>query len=66
MKKLLVIALLLGMWKGKADILPWLVAALAAIAASRLIPGNWYIIIGGLLGSFAGAVADSRGQRHAG
>jgi len=60
------IALLLGMWKGKADILPWLVAALAAIAASRLIPGNWYIIIGGLLGSFAGAVADSRRQRHAG
>ena len=54
------IALLLGMWKGKSDILPWLVAALAAIAASRLLPGNWYIIIGGLLGSLAGALADSR------
>ncbi|HEV7275583.1 MAG TPA: AzlC family ABC transporter permease [Devosiaceae bacterium] len=57
------IALLLGMWKGKSDSLPWLVAALAAIAASRLLPGNWYIIIGGLLGSLAGALADSRREQ---
>lgn len=54
------IALLLGMWRGKSDILPWTVAALAAITASRLLPGNWYIIIGGLLGSLAGAIASSR------
>lgn len=52
------IALLLGMWKGKSDLLPWLVAALAAIAAAQLLPGNWYIIIGGLLGSLAGALAE--------
>ena len=57
------IALLLGMWKGKSDILPWVVAALAAIAASRLRPGNWYIIIGGLVGSLAGALADSRREQ---
>lgn len=54
------VALLLGMWKGKSDVLPWVVAALAAIAASRLLPGNWYIIIGGLLGSLAGAIASIR------
>ena len=38
---------------------PWIVGALAAIVTSRLIEGNWYIIIGGLVGSFAGALADS-------
>ena len=33
-------ALLLGMWKGKGDLVPWLVAALAAIISARLIPGS--------------------------
>jgi len=54
------IALLLGMWKGKGDLVPWIVAALAAVATAKLIPGNWYIIIGGLVGSFAGAVVEMR------
>ena len=54
------LALLLGMWKGKSDLIPWLVAALAAIVSARLIPGNWYIIIGGLLGSLAGALVEMR------
>lgn len=52
------LALLLGMWKGRGDIIPWLVAALAAIISARLIPGSWYILIGGLVGSLAGAIAD--------
>jgi len=34
------LALLLGMWKGRIDIVPWAVAALSAIAAARLIEGN--------------------------
>ena len=54
------IALLLGMWKGKGDLVPWIVAALVAIAAAKLIPGNWYIIIGGLAGSLAGAIVETR------
>lgn len=60
------LALLLGMWKGRGDLIPWIVGALAAILASRLIEGNWYIIIGGLVGSFAGALSETvRGRRHA-
>jgi len=59
------IALLLGMWRGRGDIVPWLVGALAAIATASLVEGKWYIIVGGLLGSFAGALADqSRTRRH--
>lgn len=52
------LALLLGMWKSRADLLPWGVAALSAIIAARLIEGSWYILIGGIVGSLAGALAD--------
>jgi predicted branched-subunit amino acid permease len=59
------LALLLGMWKGRGDLVPWIVAALAAIATSQLIAGNWYIIVGGLVGSFAGALAETwKDRRH--
>jgi predicted branched-subunit amino acid permease len=51
------------MWKGKADLVPWLVAALAAIVSAKLIEGSWYILIGGLVGSFAGALSER--LRHA-
>jgi 4-azaleucine resistance transporter AzlC len=54
------LALLLGMWKGKADLVPWLAAAFLAFAAARLIPGSWYILIGGIGGSLAGAIAEWR------
>lgn len=58
------LALLLGMWRGKADLVPWMVAALAAIASVRLIEGSWYILIGGLVGSLAGAIVE-RLRHHA-
>jgi 4-azaleucine resistance transporter AzlC len=57
------LALLLGMWRGKADLVPWLVGAAAALIAARLVEGNWYIIIGGLVGSLAGAILETR-SRH--
>lgn len=57
------LALLLGMWKGKADLLPWLVAAVAAIVTSQLIDGNWHILVGGIAGSFVGALMEVR--KHA-
>lgn len=59
------IALLLGMWKGRGDLVPWIVAALAAIVTARLAPGNWSIIVGGLLGSLVGALIETRkGAAH--
>jgi 4-azaleucine resistance transporter AzlC len=54
------LALLVGMWKGKRDIAPWLVAAVAAIVAAHWLPGKWYILIGGLAGSITGAVQHAR------
>lgn len=58
------LALLLGMWRGRGDLIPWIVGALAAILTSQLIEGNWYIIVGGLVGSFAGALAESMKERR--
>ncbi len=45
------LALLAGMWRGRSDLAPWLVAALASLVIARLVPGNWYILAGALAGS---------------
>ncbi|WIY54409.1 AzlC family ABC transporter permease [Devosia sp. YIM 151766] len=58
------LALLLGMWKGKGDLVPWLVAALAAIVTAQYIEGSWHILVGGIAGSFAGALVEVRKHAH--
>ena len=57
------LALLLGLWKGRSDLLPWIVAAVVAIVVARVLPGQWFIIAGGLVGSLAGALAEFRKAR---
>lgn len=52
--------LLVLLFKGKRDLLPWAIAAAVAITADRLLPGNWYIILGGLAGCLAGALRYGR------
>ena len=49
------IALLSGFWRGKSDLLPWIIAAGVALACHHWLPGKWYILAGGLAGSLAGA-----------
>ncbi len=46
-------ALAVGLWQGKKDILPWVVSGGLALLAHYLLPGKWYIVIGGLGGAFA-------------
>lgn len=50
------LAILAGMWRGRSDLLPWAVAAVVAVAAHQWLPGQWYVLLGGLAGSLAGAV----------
>lgn len=54
------LALISGMWRGKSDLFPWMVAAAVAVAASELLPGQWYVLLGGLAGSLAGVVSRGR------
>lgn len=53
------ITLLVGVWDGRQDALPIVVAAIVAVAAAFLLSGNGYIIIGGVVGSVAGVVRDT-------
>lgn len=54
------LALLVGMWKGKSNLLPWAVAAVVAVAAAHVLPGKWYILLGGIAGSMVGAIVDAK------
>lgn len=57
------LALLVPLWRGKLDLLPWVVAALVAVVSAHFVPGKWYILLGALAGSIAGAIVG--GARHA-
>ncbi|GCE25528.1 transporter [Dictyobacter alpinus] len=50
------LTLLVGVWKGKADSLPWIVAALVAVVSAHLLPGTWYILLGAFAGSAVGVI----------
>jgi 4-azaleucine resistance transporter AzlC len=50
------LALIVGMWKGKMSLVPWVVAAGVAVVAAHWLPGQWYILLGALAGSIVGAV----------
>ncbi len=53
------IALLLPMWRGLGDLLPWAVAGAVAFSVSRLLPGSsWHIVVGALAGGLAGGLRD--------
>lgn len=48
-----------GLYRGRGDALPW-AAAIAGTAASLLwLPGNWYILVGGLCAGLVGLLRDA-------
>ncbi len=53
------IALLTFFWKGPAQIPAWLTAGITAWITFLLLPGKWYIVLGGLAGGLAGAWKDA-------
>jgi len=60
------VAILVVMWRGRTDLVPWCVAALTAMLFARLLPGtSWYIVLGALAGSAAGVWRDRRSRRTA-
>jgi predicted branched-subunit amino acid permease len=55
------IALLVPLWRGKRDALPWLVAGGMALLVAHLIPHtSWYIVAGALGGCLTGAALEGR------
>jgi 4-azaleucine resistance transporter AzlC len=58
------VTLLMGLWTGKSDLAPWVVAAVVALGTKWLSPDtSWYILAGGLAGSLTGAFLDGKGQK---
>lgn len=54
------IAIVAGLWQGRRDVLPWTVAAVTALVASRLLGGTWYVVLGAVAGAAAGVLRDRR------
>lgn len=50
------IALAVGLWEGRSNLLPWASAFGVAVVAARYLPGRWYIILGGIVGSLVAVV----------
>ena len=55
-------ALTVSLWRGRQDVLPWLVAALVAIGVEKLLPGKWYILAGGMAGALVPVLRPYGGQ----
>lgn len=53
-------AILASTWKGKQDLWVWLTAAAASLLGAWLLPGAWYIFLGGICGSLVGAWRHGR------
>jgi predicted branched-subunit amino acid permease len=55
------VALLVPLWRGRSDLLPWAVAGGTAVLLAQILPHtSWYIVGGALTGCAAGAWQDSR------
>lgn len=50
------VAIAVGLWRGRTDLVPWVVAAGVAIVGVETLPGRWYILLGGVAGSLAAVV----------
>lgn len=53
------IALIVGMWRGKGDVAPWVAAAIAAAVTHWLWPdGTWHVIAAGFAGALVGSFSE--------
>lgn len=50
------VAIAVGLWRGREDLLPWVVAGSVAVVGAAVLPGRWYILLGGVLGSLVAVV----------
>ncbi|MCB9481400.1 MAG: AzlC family ABC transporter permease [Desulfobacteraceae bacterium] len=55
-------ALAFSMWQGKRNVVPWIAAAVFAVAAEKMLPGKWYVLIGGMGGAAVEAFLWGKGD----
>ncbi len=55
------VSLLVPLWRGRKEALPWLIAALVALLVARIAPpGAWHVVAAALAGSLVGAWRETR------
>jgi len=59
-------ALVMTLWRGRQDLAPWLAAALSAVLFYQLLPGKWYIVIGGISGALVPVFYPSSSESESG
>ena len=52
------VAMAAVMWRGRTDLVPWVVAAAVSVLVSKVSSGTWYIVAGALAGAAAGVARD--------
>jgi predicted branched-subunit amino acid permease len=53
-------AMMIPLWRGPRRGIGWAVAGLVGLAASYLVPGWWFIVIGAVTGAVLGGLLDDR------
>ena len=59
------VAMLVPLWRGRRQALPWLASAAAALATQRLVPGYAFILAGAAAGLVTGALVPDAPARGA-
>ena len=54
------IVLAVELWFNDKMVYSWIIAAIVAIIVSYLLPGKWYILVGGLVGAIFGMVENKQ------
>lgn len=52
------LTLLVGLWRGKGDLIPWLVAGAVAVVANETLGERWYVVLGAVAGTAAGVLRE--------
>jgi len=53
-------ALTLSLWRGKGDVVPWCVSMVLALICEKILPGKWYIVVGGIGGAMISALINQK------
>ncbi|MFN3172428.1 MAG: AzlC family ABC transporter permease [Hyphomicrobiales bacterium] len=49
------ITMLVPIWRGRIDLVPWVVAVVVSLAVKAVLPGYWFVLAGGLAAAFTAA-----------
>ncbi|MEM6381260.1 MAG: AzlC family ABC transporter permease [Pseudomonadota bacterium] len=56
------ITMLVPLWRGRTDAVPWLMAIAVSLAVQALAPGYWFVLAGGLAAAITAAVMPAQGD----